>query len=159
MSGSDAERATRVVADADVLAADLLVGGTAREAIDAVRAHSWLTLVASESLLDDAAAVVRRLADPSLAADWRAAAAALTERVDHPAGDHPALACAYRGEAAHVLTFDDGLTGARANAALQGRMQVSVTTPDAFVHLFDPAAVHEATGRGAYEGPDRDPRA
>jgi hypothetical protein len=31
---------TRVVADADVLAADLLVGGVARDALDHVRAHS-----------------------------------------------------------------------------------------------------------------------
>ncbi|MFB6354291.1 MAG: hypothetical protein ABEJ92_09415, partial [Halobacteriales archaeon] len=60
----------RVVADADVLAADLLCGGSAREALDLVRAHDWVTLVASEPLLDDAATVVADLADGDLADDW-----------------------------------------------------------------------------------------
>ena len=44
----------RVVADADVLAADLLVGGSAREALDIVRRHSWLEFVVTDSLLNDA---------------------------------------------------------------------------------------------------------
>ncbi|RLM83478.1 hypothetical protein D3D02_18005, partial [Halobellus sp. Atlit-38R] len=34
----------RVVADADALAADLLLGGAAREALDALRSHAWTTL-------------------------------------------------------------------------------------------------------------------
>ena len=52
---------TWVVADADVLAADLLCGeaaeNPARTALDHVRRHSWMSLVASDPLLDDAQAV------------------------------------------------------------------------------------------------------
>jgi predicted nucleic acid-binding protein len=149
---------TRVVADADVLAADLLVGGAARDALDCVREHSWTTLVASDRLLADARAVVATLADDALASDWHDRVAADRERVEHPAGDHPGLASAYRGRAAHLLTFDDGLRSAGANLSLQPHMQVSVRTPAAFASLFDPAALYEATHEDAYPGPDRDPR-
>jgi predicted nucleic acid-binding protein len=149
---------TRVVADADVLAADLLVGGPAREALDCVREHSWMTLVASDDLLAEAAAVVADLTDPDLAADWRERADREREAVDHPPGDHPGLASAYRGRAAHLLTSDEGLASAGANRSLQSHMQVSVRTPDAFARLFDPGALYEATHDGAYPGPDRDPR-
>ncbi len=61
----------RIVADADVLAADVLVDGDAREAMDIVRNHSWVELVASNELLDDTEEVIRELADAELAADWR----------------------------------------------------------------------------------------
>jgi hypothetical protein len=150
--------ATRVVADADVLAADLLVGGAAREALDLVRAHSWVDLVASDHLLDDAEAVVATLADDALAADWRERAATLRVPVDHPAGDHPAVASALHGDAAHVLTLDDGLRSAKAGAAIRGHVETSVKAPDAFVALFDPASLYPALFEGAYPGPDRDPR-
>jgi predicted nucleic acid-binding protein len=150
---------TRVVADADVLAADLLVGGDAREALDSVRAHSWMTLVASDPLLDDAEAVLADLADASLAADWRERVDRERETVDHPGGDHPGLASAYRGGAAHLLTYDEDLNSAGANLSLQPHMQVSVRTPEAFGSLFDPAALYEATHDDPYAGPDRDPRA
>jgi predicted nucleic acid-binding protein len=149
---------TRVVADADVLAADLLVGGAARDALDHVRAHSWLALLASDPLLDDAEAVIAALADPDLAADWRERIAADRERVDHPADDHPGLASAYRGGAAHLLTFDEGLSSAGANLSLQSHVQISIRSPDAFARLFDPAPLYEATHDGDYPGPDRDPR-
>ncbi|MFB6184881.1 MAG: hypothetical protein ABEI96_10035 [Haloarculaceae archaeon] len=150
---------TRVVADADVLAADLLVGGDAREALDHVRRHSWMSLVASDYLLDDAQAVIERLADASLAADWRDKVE--TERVaaSHPDGDHPALASAYHGGAAHLLTYDDGLRSAKAGAVLQPHMAVSVRSPAAFAELFDAASLYEAVESGPYPGPDRDPRA
>jgi predicted nucleic acid-binding protein len=149
---------TRVVADADVLAADLLVGGAARDALDHVRAHSWLALLASDPLLDDAEAVIADLADADLAADWRERIAADRERVDHPADDHPGLASAYRGGAAHLLTFDEGLSSAGANLSLQSHVQISIRSPDAFARLFDPASLYEATHDGDYPGPDRDPR-
>jgi len=149
---------TRVVADADVLAADLLVGGGAREALDRVREHSWMTLVASDPLLDDAEAVVADLADPDLAADWRDRAGRECDRVDQPESDHPGLASAYRGRAAHLLTYDEGLSSAGANLSLQPHLQVSVRPPDAFARLFDPAALYEATHEGPYPGPDCDPR-
>ena len=150
---------TRVVADSDVLAADLFVDGTARAALDRVRAHSWLTLVASDDLLDDAEGVVADLADDDLAADWRATVATLVAHVDQPAGDHPALASAYRGGAMHVLSFDDRLTGVAGNRRVRDRVETTVRHPDAFVALFDPAKLYPEVGEGEYPGPDRDPRA
>ncbi|WP_435347812.1 DUF7384 family protein [Haloarchaeobius sp. HRN-SO-5] len=153
-----ADAATRVVADADVLAADLCCGGASREALDHVRRHSWMTLVASDHLLDDAEAVVTAVADGSLAGDWRERIEDERDPVDHPATDHPALASAYRGGAAHVLSFDEELRSARTGAALNRRMAVSVRTPDAFARLFDAESLYEAVGGGRYPGPDRDPR-
>ncbi|WP_436907260.1 DUF7384 family protein [Halosimplex marinum] len=149
----------RVVADADVLAADLLVGGDAREALDHVRSHSWVTLVASDPLLGDAEAVVADLADPDLAADWRDRIEALREPVDHPSGDHPALASALHGGAMHVLSFDEDLQSAAAGAAIRGRVEASVRSPRAFAAVFDPESLYEAVEGGEYPGPDRDPRA
>ncbi|MFC7069409.1 DUF7384 family protein [Halobaculum lipolyticum] len=148
----------RVVADADVLAADLLVGGAARDALDPLRAHSWTTLVASDALLDDAAAVIADLADADLAAGWRAKAESWREPVAQPAGDHPALASAYRGGAMHVLSFDDRLTAAGTAAGLNDHFPVSVREPRAFATLFDAARLYPEVGDGEYPGPDRDPR-
>ncbi|WP_435333992.1 PIN domain-containing protein [Haloarchaeobius sp. TZWWS8] len=153
------ESATRVVADADVLAADLLVGGASRDALDHVRSHSWLTLVASEQLLDDAEAVIATLADAELAADWRARVEDWCELVDHPTGDHPALASAYQGSAAHVLSFDEGLGSVEAGTSLNAKLSVSVRPPDAFARLFDAESLYEGVIGGDYPGPDRDPQA
>jgi predicted nucleic acid-binding protein len=148
----------RIVADADVLAADLLVGGAAREALDAVRAHSWVELVASDPLLDDAEAVIADLADGELAGAWRDRIEELRVAVDHPSGDHPALASAYRGGAAHLLSYDDDLRNAKAGAELGSRLNVSVKTPAGFAGLFDAESLYEAVEGGEYPGPDRDPR-
>lgn len=148
----------RVVADADVLAADLLSGGAAREALDHVRAHSWVDLVASDPLLDDAEAVVAALTDEALAADWRRRVERERVPVEHAPGDHPALASAYESNAAHVLSLDGELTSTGANLSLQPHVQVSVRVPAAFATLFDPAALYEAVEGGEYPGPDRDPR-
>jgi hypothetical protein len=159
LAGDPAESSpARVVADADVLAADLLVGGPARDALDAVRAHSWVTLVASDALVDDAQAVVADLADADLAADWRDEIEELRDPVAHPVGDHPALASAYRGGAMHVLTFDDALQSPQAGAAIRGRVEVSARSPRAFAAVFDPESLYEAVEGGGYPGPDRDPR-
>jgi hypothetical protein len=149
----------RVVADADVLAADLLVGDPARAALDGLRRHSWTHLLASDPLLADATAVVAALSSPGLAADWRDRVAAWREPVTHPAGDHPALASAYRGGAMHVLSLDDRLTGAAAGTRLRGRFPVSVRHPRAFAALFDPDSLYREVVGGEYPGPDRDPRA
>jgi predicted nucleic acid-binding protein len=149
---------TRVVADADVLAADLLVGDAARDALDRVREHSWMTLVASEHLLDDAEAVVCDLADAALARDWRARAASACERVEHPAADHPGLAVAARGGAMHLLTLDESLLSASAGVAIRGRVETSVRHPRAFATLFDAESLYREAVGGAYPGPDRDPR-
>ncbi len=149
----------RVVADVDVLAADLLVGGAARDALDHVRRHSWVELVASDSLLDRTEQVVATLADPHLAADHRERLATDRITVDHPEEDHPALASAYRGQAAHLLSFDERLRSAKAGLTLQPRVSVSIRPPDAFAALFDPESLYEAVEGGEYPGPDQDPRA
>ncbi|MFB6082005.1 MAG: hypothetical protein ABEJ67_04205 [Halanaeroarchaeum sp.] len=148
-----------VVADADVLAADLFGEETARAAMDRIREHSWVTLVASDPLLDDAAAVVAALADADLAADWRERVSAEARIVEHPDGDHPAFAAALHGEAAHVLSLDESLTSAAGNVAISARVRTSVRTPDAFVRIFDPEALYEAVEGGSYPGPDTPPRA
>lgn len=149
----------RIVADSDVLAADLFADGAARTCLDHLRGHSWLTLVASDQLLDDAAAVIEHLADADLAADWRERAAELREPVEHPDGDHPALASAARGGAMHVLSFDERLTSAAGNTLVRDRVETAVREPAAFARLFDPAALYPEVVGGAYPGPDCDPRA
>ncbi len=148
----------RIVADADVLAADLLCAGAARAALDHVRRHSWVQLVASDALLSDAQAVIADVADPDLAGDWRERIEGEREPIDHPEGDHPALASAYRGGAAHVLSYEEALGSAATGMALQEHMQVSVRTPDAFAALFDAESLYELVADGEYPGPDRDPR-
>lgn len=150
---------TRIVADADVLAADLFVGGSARKALDHLRGHDWMTLVASDELIADAVAVITRLGDADLAGDWETRVESLATLVEHPHGDHPALGTVRHGDAAHLLTLDPQLHGAATNASLKRWVEVSVRSPDAFNHLFDPAAFYEATVGGEYPGPDRDPRA
>jgi len=158
-SPDDAEPSpARVVADADALAADLLVGGAAREALDVLRSHSWTTLVASDSLLNDAESVIATVADADLAADWRVAVAAWREPVAHPTGDHPALGSAYRGGAMQVVSPDPSLTGPGAAAGLRDRMPVSVREPRAFAAVFSPDRLYPEAVGGEYPGPDRDPR-
>jgi predicted nucleic acid-binding protein len=149
---------TRIVADADVLAADLLVGDASRDALDHVRSHSWLTLVASDPLLEDAAAVVAALADEDLASAWRNRVARATDRVEHDPGDHPGLGSAVHGNAAHLLSFDETLGSAQTGVSVQPYAALSVRPPDAFARLFDPASLYEAVHDDAYPGPDTDPR-
>ena len=150
---------TRVVADGDVLAADLLVGGQARAALDHVRRHSWVDLVVSEPLLTATERLVTDLADSDLAAAHRAQLEADAICVSHPEEDYPALAAAYRGRAAHLLAFNPQLQSAKTGVQLQSRVAVSVRSPDAFAHLFDPESLYEAVVGGSYPGPDCDPRA
>ncbi len=148
----------RVAADAGVLAADLLVGGAARDALDHLRGHSWTTLVASDALLADAEAVVASLADANLARDWHDRVAAWREPVTHPPGDHPALASAYHGGAMQVISLDPSLTGPGAAAGLRDRMPVSVREPRAFATVFSPERLYPEVVGGEYPGPDRDTR-
>lgn len=150
---------SRVVADADVLAADLLRDDAARDALDHVRSHTWLSLVASPILLADAEAVIRALSTADLAGAWRGRVTADLRSVRHAPGDQPALASAAAGGAAHVLSFDDRLVSATGNLALQAHLRVSVRTPAAFDRLFDPERLYPAVRAGEYPGPDRDPRA
>ncbi|MFB6168174.1 MAG: hypothetical protein ABEJ43_04935 [Haloferacaceae archaeon] len=152
---------TRVVAAPGVLVADLFHDGSARAALDALREHSWTTLVASDPLLDAAERAVAELAgdaDPTLAADWRARVARWREPVVHPVGDDPTLASAYRGGAMHVLSTDERLTSAAGGTRVRDRVETSVREPAAFARLFDPAGLYEHAVGGTYDGPDRDPR-
>ena len=149
----------RIVADSDVLVADLFFDGSARACLDHLRSHDWLTLVASDPLLDDAAAVIERLGDADLAADWRERIEALREPVEQPEGDHPALASAYHGGAMHVLSLDERLTSATGNTMVRDRVETAVRSPDAFARLFDPAKLYPEVVGGEYPEPDRDPRA
>jgi hypothetical protein len=148
----------RVVADADVLAADLLVGGDARAALDHLRSHTWTALVASDPLLDDAEVVIADLAAADVADAWRERTEAWRESVAHPAGDHPALGSAYRGGAMHLLTFDGRLRSPAAGARLGPDVSVSARSPDAFATLFDAESLYPEVVGGEYPGPDRDPR-
>ncbi|SDJ74629.1 hypothetical protein SAMN05216226_108138 [Halovenus aranensis] len=158
-SASDADEAGfRVVADADVLAADLLVGGATRDALDHVRRHSWVHLVASDHLLGQARALIAEFAPSELAADWETTIVDQRLRVEHPSEDHPALASAYRSGATQLLTLDGSLTATGANLSLQSHMSVSIRTPDAFATVFDPAPVYEREFGNSYPGPDSDPR-
>ncbi|MDF9744507.1 DUF7384 family protein [Natrinema salsiterrestre] len=159
MPDRDEPNPARVVADADVLAADLLVGGAAREALDHVRRHSWVDLIASDPLLEETERLVARLVDAELAADHRERLEDERVAVDQPEGDHPALASAYQGGAAHLLSYDERLRSARAGLTLQPRVSVSIRPPDAFARLFDPASLYDVVEGGEYPGPDRDPRA
>jgi hypothetical protein len=148
----------RVVADADVLAADLLGIDHARSALDLLRTHSWTTLVASDPLLDDLEAIVAALTGPDLARDWRAQIAHWRTPVSHPVGDHPALSSAYRGGAMQVISLDPTLTGPRAAAGLRDRLPVSVREPRAFEAVFSPARLYPEVAADPYPGPDRDAR-
>lgn len=151
--------ATRIVADADVLAADVFVDGAARAAMDLIRGHGWLELVASEALLDDADAVIERLGDRPLADAWRSLIEGRCRLVEHPAGDHPGLASAYAGAAGHLLSYDGRLATVEAGVAMRQAMPLSVRTPDAFVRVVDVEALYESVFDAAYPGPDADPRA
>lgn len=150
---------SHVVADADVLVADLLGDEAAREALDLVRSHSWLTLVVTEPLLDDAETVVADLRNEDLALAWRVKTEGLARVVEQSPGDHPALAAAYHGDAAQVLSFDEDLLSAETGAKLRSRLSTSVRTPDAFLTVFDPERLYPVVVGGEYPGPDRDPRA
>jgi hypothetical protein len=148
----------RLVADADVLAADVLTDGASRVALDTIRAHSWLDLIATEPLLADARAVIEELADHGLAVDWRNLIEKLVTIVEQPKGDHPALAAAYQGDATQIISLDGRLQSPTAGANLREVMDVSVRSPDAFVSVFDPEPIYELAFESPYPGPDRDAR-
>ncbi|MGM0605382.1 MAG: DUF7384 family protein [Halobacteriota archaeon] len=149
----------RVVADADVLAADLFgADDGARGAIEALWRHSWIELVASDALVADAEAVIAALGDEPLASTWGEQIHEWRFPVAHPRGDHPALGSAYRGGAMHVLSLDPSLTSSNAATALNERFPVSVREPAAFEVLFDAESLYADVESGPYPGPDRSPR-
>lgn len=148
----------RVVADVDVLAADLFLDESARAALDIVRSHSWITLLASESLINETTTLIEQRSSNTLAERWAHKIQQLTTIVEHPPRDHPALASAIRGNAAHVLSHDPTMSSAQTGAALQSHGNISVKPPDAFVRLFDPQTAYEHITGTEYPGPDRPPR-
>ena len=155
---TDSDIPVRVVADADVLAADLLVGGDARAALDLVRSHDWIQLVASEALLDDAQAVIETLSEGTLAATWREHMEELADVISQPEAAEAGFVTAVTGDAPHLLSFDERLTTAGTNVSLQGRADLIIRRPAAFVAVFDPETVYEALAGEPYPGPDSDPR-
>ena len=148
----------RVVADADVLVADLLVGGASREALELVWTHSWLELIASEALLADATHVVTHLADAALAADWQEMIREEVRLVEPTLSGHPALAAAAESDAASVLSLNPALQRPGTGAAIRSLVATSVKSPTAFVTMTDPAVLYPTVVGGSYPGPDRAPR-
>lgn len=144
---------SRIVADADVLAGALLVDGAAREVLGVIRRHEWLALVASDDLLSDTRDVIAALADENLAAAWDEQIRTERVAVSHPPDDHPGLASAYRGNAAHLLSYDAELTSAATNRAVQPHLTLSIRPPDALARLFDPASLYESLHDEPYPGP------
>lgn len=149
---------TRVVADVDVLAADLFVDEHARVALDMVRSHSWLTLVATPALLDEAENLITTLADTTLATAWRRTIDEEVTMVTPVVGGHPGLVAARAGEAATLLSLDPRLQSAAAGATIRPNIATSVKAPKAFATMTDPASLYEAVVGGNYPGADRDPR-
>ncbi len=147
----------RVVADADVLAADLFLDASARSALDLIRSHSWITLLASDILIDQTTILIDQLSSSTLADHWAHKIRQHTTIVDHPTSDHPALATAIRGNTAHVLSHNPKLTSAKTGAALQSHGPTSVKSPEAFVRLFNPKTAYEHITGTEYPGPDRPP--
>lgn len=149
---------TRVVADVDVLVADVFVDGDARRALDRVRAHDWMEWYVSDPLVERATRLIAELGDHELAEGWDDRIRRATVTVDHPTGDHPGLATARAARAGHVLSYDEGLRTAETALALRDHLATSVKHPRGFVRLFDPATLYEALEGSPYPGPDRDPR-
>lgn len=154
---------TSVVVDADVFVADFLCGSDtdARQAIEILWTHSWMTLFASNPLLTDAQALIATLATDQLAREWRAHMTDWCSIVTHPPADHPALATAYRGGAMHILSFNDQLRSVQAGASLRGQFPVSVRDPAAYTAVFSPDQLYNATvsdtdtDTDTYPGPNR----
>lgn len=155
---TDGPDPTRIVADIDVLAADLFVDGEARAVMDLIRAHNWIDLYASDILLERTMTVIDRLGSASLAEQWRKKIDRLVETVDHPSGDHPALGTAYQSTAAHLITYDATLRSVDTGVAIRAARPLSIRDPDAFLAVVDPDALYEATFDRPYPGRDRDPR-
>ncbi len=146
---------TTIVVDTDCLVADLFIDGTAREVMDVIRGHDWLTLKASDYLIEDTVDVIAHLGDRPLADAWNDRFERLASMVEHPAEDHPALASAYAGQAAHLISYDDRLASVRTGLSMRKAMPISVRSPDAFMQVFDPASLFESVFEESYPGPNR----
>ena len=148
----------RIVADIDVLAADLFCDGSARKSLDVIRSHSWITLIATAALLDEAQLLIESVASSALAADWRSRITETAHIVEPTASGHPALVAAHTGNAATLLTFNESLQSAQAGASLRAAVSTSIKSPEAFTLLVEPAQLYETLFGDTYPGPDTDPR-
>jgi len=132
---------SRVVLGPTVLAAAVDdADDAARDTLDLVLEHPAVTLVASDALLDAAATIAADRTGEAAAAELRDRVADARLVPTHPPDDHPALASAYRANAAHLVTGDPDLRDADAAAAL-GPLRVSARSPAAFLRIFDPGAL------------------
>ena len=135
----------RIVADVDVLAADLLVDGTAREAMSMIRESATLSAVCSEELLSESREIIATLGDPTLAAAWERRARADFDIVEMRGDGHGALLTAAAGRAGTVLSHDEALQSVAAGVAIREHIETSVKSPDAFVSLVDPSRFESPT--------------
>jgi predicted nucleic acid-binding protein len=146
-----------IVPDADVLAADLFGVGAARKALDPFRSHQWLQVYSSPVILSDADALISYFGDELLASAWKHRARDWVHLENHHEDDHPALACAYRSGAQHILSLDQQLLSAGAGAHLGRKLSISVREPEAFANLFEPASFYALVHDDEYCGPDSNP--
>lgn len=132
---------TRIVADSDVLAADLLVGGSARKALDMIRTHEFLSLITTDTILLETQRIIEALADADLAEDWGSRARVEFTVIKPSGGGHPAFEAAATSNAATVLSLDERLQSMRAGVAIRDHVATSVKSPQAFVAMVDPKAL------------------
>ncbi len=127
----------RVVVDSEVLAESAKGEKSAKMSMEIIRKCQWIVLVASTPLLDEAQKKVEMELGMELGKKWRVDTEDVCEIVDHPEGDHPALASAYVGNAQHIISRDENLTSAKAGVNIRTKIETSVKKPDAFVNLFE----------------------
>lgn len=149
----------RIVADADVLAADLLRDGDARDALDVVRAHSWLSLVASDPLLADARAIIAQLADPSLADDWREHIDELRVRVGHSIRGSPGARLGGSGRRRPPALVRRVAPHGRDRRPHPRARRHERQASRRVLWVVRPETLYPTIVDGDYPGPDRDPRA
>ena len=149
-----------IVADVDVLVADLFIGKASREALDILRAHDWLTLIATDELITEATVIIEELSSAELASQWESRFRREAVVVEPVLQGNAALVAAAAGNAATVLSLDERLQSSAAGTAIRSHLATSVKSPHAFNRLLDPEQYYVATGGepGGYTGPDRDPR-
>lgn len=141
---SDYPDPTRVVADTDVLAADLLVGGSAREAIDMIRTHDFLSLITTDTILLETHRIIETLTEKGLADDWLSRARRDFPVVEPDGSGQPAIEAAAASNAATVLSLEERLLSTQAGLTIRDHVATSVRSPRAFVAMVDPAALKVA---------------
>ncbi|MFB6186889.1 MAG: hypothetical protein ABEI86_08495 [Halobacteriaceae archaeon] len=149
---------TTFVIDSDVLIADLLIDGKARQALDLLRSHSWITVSISPELITECTTVLAEFIDDAVVNAWEEKITTFGNCVTPTATGNRALACAKEADAAHVITYDQRLLGVKAGVNMKPYVETSVKTPDSFLSIFEPEQLYEAVYDSPYEGPDQDPR-